>query len=95
MCERQSGRGERAREGGESAAGGMLTGEAVQRAEREASRCTAHGKQQVRQRDRVNERREAERGDKWERARRERSTDSESSARVLVTVWTSQLPLRE
>lgn len=56
MCERLSGRGERAREGGESAAGGMLTGEEVQRAEKEASRCTAHGKQQVRERERVDER---------------------------------------
>lgn len=49
MCERLSGRGERAREGGESAAGRMLTGSvfAVQRAGSEAGRCTADGKRQV------------------------------------------------
>lgn len=48
--EREPGREENQRQGG------MLTGEEVQRAESEASRCTAHGKQQVRERERVNER---------------------------------------
>lgn len=51
MCvrDRVGGERERGREENERQ-GGMLTGEAVQRAEREAGRCTAHGKQQVRRR---------------------------------------------